>query len=174
MTVILFSLVLIGSIFSINAWAQPASTIPQDLSPYFDAEGEATALTQSFYGEASEVLQQLPEPTKSIFGNQQMRVEVARGDGTTQVFGITTSSERVQRITSFPPSNPTLVVKTDEATLQGIVTSEDPVQEFSQGVVGKKITYTSTDAGTNANLFVLDIFAWLKIIVDAFAHFLGI
>ncbi|MDZ4256756.1 MAG: hypothetical protein U1C71_04050, partial [archaeon] len=85
-----------------------------------------------------------------------------------------TSSERVQRITSFPPSNPTLVVKTDEATLQGIVTSEDPVQEFSQGVVGKKITYTSTDAGTNANLFVLDIFAWLKIIVDAFAHFLGI
>ena len=78
---------------------------------------------------------------KSIFGDQVIHIIITKPDGDIELAAVTNSEAYIIEITSGEPENPTLLVTSNEETVDKILTSEDPASEAMNALNNGDITY---------------------------------
>lgn len=165
-------LIIIGLLaFSSSGTAFDARTF---LDNGFDAEGKLTLELQGQLAQATAQFQQLPAPVQSLFGNQRVKFELTRDDGVMDTLGITLQNNQILDVVRRAPENPTLLVQTDEETLNQIAQSPDAGAAFLNAVNTGRVHYQGLDLGTSAVTFVAGALLWVTNLLAGIAQLFGL
>ncbi|MBM3281722.1 MAG: hypothetical protein FJY86_00035 [Candidatus Diapherotrites archaeon] len=161
-------------LFSISTHAQPINA-SQFLDASFDASGNLLPEVQGQLSFASQQFSELPAPVKAIFGNQRVQVNLTRNDGVSETLGVVLSNNEIVSFTRYAPTNPSMVITTDEATILGIAQSENISNAFIQAVNSGKLTYSAVQGGGGEfAVFIANIVTWIMTVINAIMHALGL
>ena len=78
---------------------------------------------------------------KSIFGDQVIHIIITKTGGDIELAAVTDSDAYITEITSGEPEDPTLLVTSNEETVDKILSSEDPASEAMNALNNGDITY---------------------------------
>jgi hypothetical protein len=82
-----------------------------------------------------------------MLANERITFEVTRGGETAHFWLETDGQKRIADMGRGEHENPTLVAKTDAATIRGVATSETPSAAMASAVESGDITFTGQSAG---------------------------
>jgi hypothetical protein len=140
-----------------------ASTIPAAALTQEDAKH---FLLDIYNPNVSKIIPDLPL-IKNVFGNQIIHIIVTKPGGNIELGAATNSEGYITNLTDGAPKDPTLRLKSDEATVDKIINSSDPVKETNEAFKSGKITYEGVSLG---NIVIVAI---LKV-VEFFARLFGV
>ncbi|MBW6469890.1 MAG: hypothetical protein K0A90_01555 [Methanosarcinaceae archaeon] len=124
-------LVLLTLVVS-SCFASPVSAITQ-------AEIESYLLVD--YNNFISSNPDLPSFVKSIFGDQVIHIIITKTGGDIELAAVTNSDAYITGIESGKPENPTLLVTSNEETVDNILGSTDPATVTMDALKNKDITY---------------------------------
>ncbi len=131
-------------------------------------EADARHFLLDVYNPNAGKLSELPF-VKGVFGNQIINVAIDKPAGKIELIATTDSNGLITNLTSGKSNNATLWLRSDEATVEKIINSADPVKE-TQKEWGKGITWGTAD---KADLG-LQIQSAILHIVEFFAKLFGV
>ncbi|MCG7849610.1 MAG: hypothetical protein MIO93_10590 [ANME-2 cluster archaeon] len=104
-------------------------------------EEEATHFFKNIYNPLVDKLVQDIPLINTVFGDQTIHIIVQKSGGDIVLGAVTNSDGYITELTSGAPDNPTLILTTTEAVVEGIRGSADPVEETKEALKNGKITY---------------------------------
>jgi len=85
--------------------------------------------------------QEIPKPASSFLGDQKINLHILQNDDEDLVVGIVTEQGKIKNLIVAEVKDPTLIISTDEDTIEAILTGEDKFSVIKQALDDKKLTY---------------------------------
>ena len=124
-------LVLLAFVVS-SCFALPVSAITEDeIESYLLVEYNAFISSNP----------NVPSFVKSIFGDQVIHIIIEKTGGDIELSAVTDSDAYITEIESGEPENPTLLVKSNDETVDKILNSDEPGSEAMNALNNGDITY---------------------------------
>ena len=125
-------LLLLFAILSASIMITPASAITEDeINDFF---------LNTYNPNVNEIIPDLPL-IKSVFAEQVIHIIVEKTGGNIELTAITDQEGFITDLQNGEPANPTLILISNEKTLDSIRNSADPVSETQDALISGDITY---------------------------------
>ena len=125
-------LLLLFAILSASIIITPASAITEDeINDFF---------LNTYNPNVNEIIPDLPL-IKSVFAEQVIHIIVEKTGGNIELTAITDQEGFITDLQNGEPANPTLILISNEKTLDSIRNSADPVSETQDALISGDITY---------------------------------
>ncbi len=108
---------------------------------------------------------------QQLLGNERVEVQLKLSNGQTKTVGLVMNGATIETVVARSLPNPTLVLKTDEATVTEIMKSTDAYNTFVLKVNQGKLKYEGKSEATKSKLFFVNAVVWFTNLVNAFLHF---
>jgi len=92
----------------------------------------------------------MPNYIKTVFGNEIINAVIAMDSGKYEKITLTTEKGIIQDVRSGSSDKPTIIIETSEKTLNYIMASAKPTDEFKKAMLNKEIKYNAVDISTKA------------------------
>jgi len=97
---------------------------------------------------------------KDVFGGQVIHIIIEKEGGDIEFGATTNSNGYITNLTRGAPSNPTMILKSDEETVDKIVNSDDPVKETKEALLAGKITYEGVTLVNQIKIAIIKLVQW--------------
>ena len=104
-------------------------------------EDEAMHFFENIYNPLVDKLVQDIPLINTVFGGQTIHIIVEKAGGNIELGAVTNSDGYITNLPSGAPANPTLILTTTEAVVEGIRGSDDPVAATNEAIINGYITY---------------------------------
>ncbi len=129
----------------------PASAITVEEAEHF--------LLDVYNPNVEKIIPDLPL-VKDVFGGQVIHIIIEKEGGNIEFGAITDSNGYITNLTRGEPSNPTMRLKSDEATIDRIINSDDPVKETKEALLAGKITYEGVTLINQIKVAIIKLVQW--------------
>ena len=151
-------LLLLFAVVSASIIITPASAITEEeIKDFF---------LNTYNPHVSEIIPDLPL-IKSVFGGQVIHIIVEKPGGNIELTAVTDQEGFITDLESGEPDNPTLILISNEETLDRIRNSADPVGETQDALISGDITYKGVGISMQIKVTIVKI-------AQFFANLLGI
>lgn len=110
---------------------------------------------QGYVDRYNSKVDQAPGILKPLLGNEQINVEIALNNGTMYKSGFIMENGRITSTIAGGVSSPSIEVKTSEACINRIASSNDPVGTFQQESDARNVTITGKSITTSIKLMAV-------------------
>ena len=94
---------------------------------------------------------------KSVFGGQVIHIIIEKQDGNIELSAVTDPDGYITELESGTPDNPTLRLISNEAVVQRIRNSDDPVAETNEALINGDISYEGVGVKQEINVTIVKV-----------------
>ena len=103
-------------------------------------------------------IDRVPNFVKTIFGNEKMKVEVTRLDGTITTLSVETKKGMIETVTKEEFDKYTLNVWIGERTINEVMEAEDQIERLKQAIDNEEVRYQALRFKTRIKIWFSKIF----------------
>jgi len=104
---------------------------------------------------------------KNVFGDQLIHIIIEKAGGDIEFGATTDSNGKITNLERGAPEEPTLWLRSDEATVEAIINSDSPATVTQEALLNGGITYGGVTLGNKVQVVIIKTAQW-------FAQLLGV
>ena len=141
-----------------------------DVDLFFDGSGE---LKEEYLNQVNANLDGVPEYIFRLFGSDNINIYITFDDGAIKTYNAQTSANKLVYLRKGLNDNANITVELTESVINGIMSAEDPLDEFLDAFNSKEIKYSGTGVEGAVKGAGVGFAVWILGFVNGILSFIG-
>ena len=141
-----------------------------DVDLFFDGSGE---LKEEYLNQVNANLDGVPEYIFRLFGSDNINIYITFDDGAIKTYNAQTSANKLVYLRKGLNDDANITVELTESVINGIMSAEDPLDEFLDAFNSKEIKYSGTGVEGAVKGAGVGFAVWILGFVNGILSFIG-